>query len=50
LRSRRALLVLDNCEHVVEGAARLVQTVADGCPHVRVLATSREGLGTRVRP
>jgi predicted ATPase/DNA-binding SARP family transcriptional activator len=46
-RSRRALLLLDNCEHVVDGAAQLAQAVADGCPDVRVLATSREGLGLR---
>jgi len=45
LRSRRALLVLDNCEHVIDGAAELVQAIADDCPDVRVLATSREALG-----
>ncbi len=45
LESRRALLVLDNCEHVIDGAADLARAVAEGCPNVRVLATSREGLG-----
>ena len=45
LEPQRALLVLDNCEHVVEGAAGLARAVAEGCPNVRVLATSREGLG-----
>jgi predicted ATPase/DNA-binding CsgD family transcriptional regulator/Tfp pilus assembly protein PilF len=35
---------LDNCEHVVAAAARLVDAVLDGCPGVRVLATSRERL------
>jgi predicted ATPase/DNA-binding SARP family transcriptional activator len=45
LRERRALLVLDNCEHVVDGAAALVHAVVDGCPSVRLLATSRERLG-----
>jgi predicted ATPase/DNA-binding SARP family transcriptional activator len=45
LGSRRALLVLDNCEHVVDGVAALARAVAEGCPNVRVLATSREGLG-----
>jgi len=45
LRSRRALLLLDNCEHVIDGATRLVQAVAEGCPDVRVLATSLERLG-----
>jgi predicted ATPase/DNA-binding SARP family transcriptional activator len=48
LEGRRALLVLDNCEHVIEGAAALARALADGCPQVRVLATSREGLGVGV--
>ncbi|MFD7230929.1 BTAD domain-containing putative transcriptional regulator [Streptomyces sp. NPDC059881] len=43
--TRRMLLVLDNCEHVVEAAARLVETLLTRCPGVRVLATSREPLG-----
>jgi len=45
LRSRRMLLVLDNCEHVIDGAAELAQAVAEGCPEVRILATSRQHLG-----
>jgi predicted ATPase/DNA-binding SARP family transcriptional activator len=45
LRTRRLLLVLDNCEHVVEAAARLAHTVLVRCPDVTVLATSREVLG-----
>lgn len=45
LQSRQTLLVLDNCEHVIDGAADLVRTIVEGCPGVRVLATSREGLG-----
>ena len=45
LRTRRLLLVLDNCEHVVEAAARLAHTVLARCPDVTVLATSREVLG-----
>jgi predicted ATPase len=36
--------VLDNCEHVLDGAARLAEAVAQGCPDVGVLATSRERL------
>ena len=47
LQSRRALLVLDNCEHVIDGAGDLAHAIAEGCPNVRVLATSREGLGLR---
>jgi predicted ATPase/DNA-binding SARP family transcriptional activator len=42
---RRALLVLDNCEHVVEGCAALAERLLRGCPGLRVLATSREALG-----
>ncbi|RSM87872.1 AfsR/SARP family transcriptional regulator [Kibdelosporangium aridum] len=43
-RSRSALLVVDNCEHVIDGAAELIQAVVSGCPQVHVLATSRERL------
>ncbi|MEV0691872.1 BTAD domain-containing putative transcriptional regulator [Streptomyces sp. NPDC050388] len=42
---RRMLLVLDNCEHVVEAAARLAQALLERCPGLTVLATSREPLG-----
>ena len=45
LQARSALLVLDNCEHVIDGAAELVQAIARGCADVRMLATSREALG-----
>ena len=44
LQSRPALLVIDNCEHVIDGAARLAQAIAEDCPDARVLATSRERL------
>ncbi|MGW3357269.1 BTAD domain-containing putative transcriptional regulator [Streptomyces bungoensis] len=42
---RRMLIVLDNCEHVVEAAARLVEGLLARCPELTVLATSREPLG-----
>ncbi|WP_405850937.1 AfsR/SARP family transcriptional regulator [Streptomyces niveus] len=42
---RRMLLLLDNCEHVVAAAARLVGELLARCPGVTVLATSREPLG-----
>ncbi|MFF7444794.1 MULTISPECIES: BTAD domain-containing putative transcriptional regulator [unclassified Streptomyces] len=42
---RRMLLILDNCEHVVEGAARLAAELLARCPQLTVLATSREPLG-----
>jgi predicted ATPase/DNA-binding winged helix-turn-helix (wHTH) protein len=45
LARRRLLLVLDNCEHLVDGCARLVDRVLDTGPEVQVLATSREPLG-----
>ncbi|WP_436501066.1 helix-turn-helix transcriptional regulator [Actinokineospora sp. HUAS TT18] len=45
LRSRRLLLVLDNCEHLVEACARFIETVLTSCPEVVVLATSRQSLG-----
>jgi diguanylate cyclase (GGDEF)-like protein len=45
LGSRDVLLVLDNCEHVIDAAANIVAGLVRGCPNVRVLATSREPLG-----
>ncbi|MFI6585308.1 BTAD domain-containing putative transcriptional regulator [Embleya sp. NPDC050493] len=44
LRDRRVLLVLDNCEHMVEAAAELTDRLLAGAPGLRVLATSREPL------
>ncbi|MEO3891763.1 BTAD domain-containing putative transcriptional regulator [Nonomuraea sp. B5E05] len=44
LRPRRMLLVLDNCEHVVEQVAELAERLLRSCPDLRVLATSREPL------
>ncbi|MBT2211131.1 BTAD domain-containing putative transcriptional regulator [Actinomadura sp. NEAU-AAG7] len=45
LAGRRLLLVLDNCEHLLDAAARLADQVLAACPGVRILATSREPLG-----
>jgi predicted ATPase/DNA-binding SARP family transcriptional activator len=45
LDSQQLLLVLDNCEHVLDTTAELVDLVLQWCPSVRVLATSREPLG-----
>jgi non-specific serine/threonine protein kinase len=47
LNQRRVLLVLDNCEHVVDVCAELVEHLISACPTVRVLATSREPLWVR---
>ncbi|GLC23817.1 BTAD domain-containing putative transcriptional regulator [Roseisolibacter agri] len=43
--TRRTLLVLDNCEHVVEGCAALADALLRACPALTVVATSREALG-----
>ncbi|MEU5361980.1 BTAD domain-containing putative transcriptional regulator [Streptomyces sp. NPDC005925] len=45
LRDRRALLVLDNCEHVIEAAAELAELLLRTAPGLRVLATSQEPAG-----
>ncbi|MCG0284473.1 BTAD domain-containing putative transcriptional regulator [Streptomyces sp. PSAA01] len=45
LREREALLILDNCEHVIESAATFAHRVLGECPRLRILATSREPLG-----
>ncbi|ANS66246.1 transcriptional regulator [Streptomyces lincolnensis] len=50
---RSRLLILDNCEHVIEAAAHLAETLLTRCPGLRILATSREPLGVpgeSVRP
>src|SRR5215472_6389148 len=45
LRDRSGLVVLDNCEHLVEPCAELAAALLTGCPDLRVLTTSREALG-----
>ncbi|MFD4264628.1 ATP-binding protein [Rhodococcus sp. NPDC058481] len=45
LADRRLLLVLDNCEHVLDAAAALADALLRRCPELRILATSREPLG-----
>jgi predicted ATPase/DNA-binding winged helix-turn-helix (wHTH) protein len=45
LKDRQMLLLLDNCEHVIDAAARLAAAVLGGVPRVNILATSREPLG-----
>ncbi|MBM7863982.1 ATP-binding protein [Lentzea nigeriaca] len=45
LRDRQSLMVLDNCEHVIEATATLVDALLRGVPGLRVLVTSRERLG-----
>ncbi|MFJ9040002.1 BTAD domain-containing putative transcriptional regulator [Streptomyces sp. NPDC102406] len=51
--NRTLLLILDNCEHVIDTAAQLAETLLTRCPGVTILATSREPLGVQgesVRP
>jgi len=45
LRTKQLLLVLDNCEHLLDGAAVLADDLARSCERLVILATSREGLG-----
>ncbi|MFI7662478.1 BTAD domain-containing putative transcriptional regulator [Micromonospora parva] len=45
IREREALLILDNCEHVIESAAVLADRLLGECRRLRILATSREPLG-----
>ena len=44
LRTRRVLLILDNCEHVIKASATLATAILKAAPHVRLLASSREPL------
>jgi predicted ATPase/DNA-binding CsgD family transcriptional regulator len=53
LGPRELLLVLDNCEHLIDGCADLAEVLLRACPRLRILATSREALrveGEAVRP
>ncbi len=45
LQARQLLLLFDNCEHLVDRTAELVEALLRSCPSLRVLATSREALG-----
>jgi predicted ATPase len=44
LQEKELLLVIDNCEHLLEATARLVDILLDSCPRLQILATSREAL------
>ena len=45
LREQDTLILLDNCEHVIDGAAKFCGQLVRECPRLRILATSRESLG-----
>ncbi len=44
LRPKTLLLILDNCEHVIQACAELAETLLRACPNLKLLATSREAL------
>jgi predicted ATPase/class 3 adenylate cyclase len=46
LKNKRLLLLLDNCEHLLDGCAQLADTLVRQCPEVTILGSSREALGT----
>jgi len=45
LRDKKFLLILDNCEHLIQASAQFADHLLHTCPGARILATSREGLG-----
>ncbi len=45
LHARQLLLILDNCEHMIDACATVVRSILSGCSGVRILVTSREPLG-----
>ncbi|HLL40797.1 MAG TPA: hypothetical protein VK357_14220, partial [Rubrobacteraceae bacterium] len=45
LGAKKLLLVLDNCEHLIDACAELAEALLRSCPELRILATSREALG-----
>ena len=45
LSNRPSLLVLDNCEHLIEASAEIADALLQKCANLKILATSREGLG-----
>jgi predicted ATPase/DNA-binding SARP family transcriptional activator len=45
LRVKHMLLILDNCEHLLDASAQLADTLLKNCPNLKILATSREALG-----
>ena len=45
LRTKNILLILDNCEHLLDACAQLADTLLRNCPNLKILTTSREPLG-----
>jgi predicted ATPase len=44
LKRKKALVIFDNCEHLVEAAAHTIDAIIRGCPQIKVIASSRQGL------
>ena len=47
LHDKKVMLVLDNCEHLIEASAQVANTLLNAAPHLKVLASSREALGVK---
>ena len=47
LREKKSLIVLDNCEHLIEASAKVMNTLLNAAPNLKVLASSREALGVK---
>ena len=45
LREKKMLIILDNCEHILDACTQLANTLLKNCPNLKILATSREALG-----
>ncbi|HSG42228.1 MAG TPA: adenylate/guanylate cyclase domain-containing protein, partial [Anaerolineales bacterium] len=45
LRAKSALLILDNCEHLIDACARITESLIQACANLKILASSREALG-----
>jgi predicted ATPase/class 3 adenylate cyclase len=45
LRAKNLLLILDNCEHLVDACAQLAEQILQACPNLKIVASSREALG-----
>ena len=45
LRAKNLLIIIDNCEHLIEDCARVAETLIQSCPNLKILASSREALG-----
>ena len=48
LRAKQLLLILDNCEHLIDACARLADQLLRSCPSLKIMASSREALGINV--